>query len=397
VTAQEQELELFLAAEAQKATERRMLEIMADADKTILAKYVNMIIVLANAQVHDEAQVRLLVTVVGEEGRLLCAEAPLLSQDEVLREALETQAQKHSVDLNLFPGASGRCRVHHDKERDRGIVSDLALVRGPQGKGGKKLSHAPLLKALMTASGDTVDNGEYRLRILFLDIVEMSNPYTGFADLGGLALGTPFHVPGPWALDPPEDPEHREFRHFDRFTLARYCSTLRECSRGPPPDFNLMSLLAGQTRNLGVAPPNGRMVLGKGRVAVFCRSCSGIKSVGKCRNVQCCCGGSEQTVAKEKARGTNDKKVQKMRKELSFQNAGAKWQMREQSTPGQCSSTASRDFYKDSSDDSEDGYLSLQEGEKDDEDDDAEEDDEDDAAGDDEEAEDGESDGALVP
>ena len=379
--------DISLADSQKTATEAEILEMVALADETIIVQYAKMVMGFANAQVHPEARVSLLLTVVGSKAHFFSAKAPRHSNDAALRAALAAQAGEDGVDLNVFPGASGTCRVNYDLD-DRIVLSDVALVRDSQGTGGGKLNPAPLMKNMMTCHERVIKSGEHELRIVMVDFIP--NDTLCFPNLVGLAWGTKFHVPPPWAPDAPREAGQQAFENFDASTMVRYCENFEQCSRDPR--LGRITLLSGVTGNMGIAPSSGKTLLGKKRVVKWCESCSGITSVGPQVRVQCCCGGSEQTVAKENTHRTKGKKIQKMRKELQFENAGAKWQMREQSTPGQCSSTASRDFYKDSSDDSEDESNSFEEGEKDDEGDE-----EDDAAGDDEEAEDGESDGGAGP
>jgi hypothetical protein len=302
----------------QTALESMVLETMALADRTIIVQFAMMVMHLANAQVHPVAQSKLLVTVVGSKAHLFCAEAPRGSDDAALREALRKQANNDGVDLNVFPGASGTCRVNYDP-CDRIVVTDVAMMRDPQRKPSKILPDS-LFKNIMITDGNVIKPGEYELFVVMLDPIP--NKVDGFSNLLGLTLGTEFHVPSPWAPDAQKDAGQREFTHFDAFTMVRHCENPEECSHDPR--LGRITLLPGVTGNMGIAPYGGKTRLGNNWIK-WCKFCSGIMSVGRQVRVHCCCGGSEQKAGKKRTRPSDQDKLKKVREELEFQSAGPAW------------------------------------------------------------------------
>jgi len=366
-TAREMErMEALESAAAEKqnaATELQTLKIMALADDTIIVQFATMIMKLANARVHPEAQANLLVTVVGSRAQFLCAEAPRHADGATKWTALMKQASDDGVDLNVFPGASGTCRTTYD-ECDRIVVTDLAMVRNLHRMENTnlhrmentKLDPTSLLRNLMITNEDVIKPGKYDLQILMLDYVP--NSTENFSNVVGVAWDTEFYVHTPFA-PAPKKPGQREFKHFEARTMVRYCEHVEECSHDPR--LGRITLFSGMTGNMGIAPRSGKTILGRRCLIIWCPFCSGIKTVGRRVHAVCCCGGSKKEAGKKRPPPSDDDKIRqleerskKLRETLEFKNAGVAWKKQnggvqqqtansEVSTPGHTSRNG--DYY----------------------------------------------------
>jgi hypothetical protein len=323
----EQEQAVHDAAAEDGEPENELLKILAVVDGHITMQLVNTITKLANNLVHEEAHVTAAVTVVKKKFHVLSAAAPLRASDAALRAALMAQAEAHEVDVNLVPGASATCRLNNI-ERDITVVTNLALVKGPNSTTGDKLDVAPLVKNLMLADGE--HKSGYRLvQVVLIEFGPMR--MTGFTQLGGLVGevgGDPrYFVQVPWA---PEDvPKEWQyvFTNFFAWTMVRFLKSLAD-HKYDAGKRTRVSLLAGLTRNLGVAPWNNTNIAGAPKPAQWCGLCSGLKFVGNWTDVRCCCSGGEsapQNARKRKQAPNKRLQIKKLQNLLEFKNQGRAW------------------------------------------------------------------------